>query len=344
MMREVSMLEVNRQAAQPIEYLPQSDFNTTADQVLNEALRAAEAHRRIRYNLHQILQPGVSLLEIIDSVERNTRILLKGERNNGIGFPCGVSLNNCAAHFTLNPGNKDILLKETDILKIDFGAHVNGRIMDSAFTVCFDPKYENLLKATKAATERGLKVIGVDMPVCEVGREINEVFKSYEIELNGNTIPIRPVANLNGHAIEQFRIHGCFSVPPSNNGDTTRVTEGFCAIETFATTGRAVVHEHGECSHFMLASGSTGNKIYNAKNEAVLNVIKKEMGTLPFSPKHVEYYAKDSMTSVKLLSLRKFLDPYPPLYDVDGSMVAQFEHTVYLTENGKTVLTRGDDY
>lgn len=338
------LLQINKPELKPIEFLRQSDFNTTSDQRLNEALRAAEAHRRIRAKLYQIIQPGVSLFKIIETVEESTRTLLEGERNNGIGFPCGVSLNNCAAHFSLNPGNKDIILQESDLLKIDFGAHVNGRIMDSAFTVCFDPKYEELLKATKAATERGLAVIGIDMAVTEIGREINEVFRSFEIELDRKIIPIRPIANLNGHSIEQFKVHGGISIPPVNNGDMSRIKAGFCAVETFATTGRGHVDEKGDCSHFMLNSSFNNNKIYNARNAEVLEIIKKEIGILPFSPRHIDFYTKDSLTSIKLLSLRKFLDPYPPLYDVDRSMVAQFEHTVYLMENGKTILTRGDDY
>lgn len=338
------LVQLNTPQTAPIEFLNQKDFNLTADQRYNEGLRAAEAHRRIRYKLHEILKPGVSLFQIIDSVEGSTRILLRGEKNNGIGFPCGVSLNNCAAHFSLNPGDRDIVLKETDVLKIDFGAHVNGRIMDSAFTVCFDPRYEELLRASKAATERGLKIIGIDMPVCEIGREINEVFRSFEIELNGVMVPIKAVSNLNGHSIEQFKIHGGFSIPPNNNGDNTRITEGYCAIETFATTGRAYVEDCGTSSHFMLNRTSNHAKIYNAKNQAVLDIIKKEVGTLPFSPKHIDYFFKDSLTSIKLLSLRKFLDSYPPLYDSDKSMVAQFEHTVYLTEAGKNIMTRGDDY
>ena len=45
-----------------------------------------------------------------------------------------------------------------DLLKVDFGVHVNGRIVDSAFTVAFNPAYDNLLAAVKAATNTGLKV------------------------------------------------------------------------------------------------------------------------------------------------------------------------------------------
>lgn len=44
----------------------------------------------------------------------------------GIGFPTGVSLNNCAAHYTPNPGDETVLNYD-DVMKIDFGTHVNGR-------------------------------------------------------------------------------------------------------------------------------------------------------------------------------------------------------------------------
>lgn len=340
----MTLVLVNQIEEQPIEFLKPELFKLTNDPILNDALRAAEAHKRIRSVLQPILKPGVSLYDIVETVEKSTRILLAGEKNNGIGFPCGLSLNDCAAHFTLNPGDKDIILKESDVLKIDYGTHSNGRIMDSAFTVCFDHKYEQLLKATQEATKRGLEVIGIDSMVCEIGREISEVFKSFEIELGNKLIPIKPVWNLNGHSIEQYKIHGGVSIPSINNGDVSRIKEGFCAIETFASTGKGEVNDKGESSHFMINSNLPNTKIYNAKNEALLNLIKKEFYTLPFSPRHVEFYSPGSFTGIKLLSLRKFLDPYPPLHDSPNSLVAQFEHTVYLTESGKTIVTKGNDY
>lgn len=44
------------------------------------------------------------------------------------------------------------------MLKVDFGVHVNGRIVDSAFTVAFNPAFDPLLEAVRAATNTGLKV------------------------------------------------------------------------------------------------------------------------------------------------------------------------------------------
>ena len=76
----------------------------------------------------------------------------------GLAFPTGCSLNNCAAHYTPNAGD-DTVLQYDDVCKIDFGTHINGHIIDCAWTVSFNPKYDKLLEAVKAATNAGIKVI-----------------------------------------------------------------------------------------------------------------------------------------------------------------------------------------
>jgi methionine aminopeptidase len=43
-------------------------------------------------------------------------------------------------------------------MKVDFGVHVKGRIVDSAFTMSWDPTYDKLLEAVKAATDTGVRV------------------------------------------------------------------------------------------------------------------------------------------------------------------------------------------
>jgi methionine aminopeptidase len=67
-------------------------------------------------------------------------------------------LNNCAAHYTPNNGDNTILQRD-DVCKIDFGTHVNGRIIDCAWTVAFNPKYDPLLQAVREATNAGIRVI-----------------------------------------------------------------------------------------------------------------------------------------------------------------------------------------
>lgn len=38
------------------------------------------------------------------------------------------------------------------------------------------------------------------------------------------------------------------------------------------------------------------------------------------------------------------IQPYPPLCDIKGSYVSQYEHTILLRPTCKEVLSRGDDF
>ena len=90
---------------------------------------------------------------------------------SGIAFPTGVSRNHIAAHYTSNPMDVTIL-EESDVLKIDIGCQIQGRIIDCAFTVCFDPIYQPLLEASREGTNTGIKCSGIDARFNEIGERI----------------------------------------------------------------------------------------------------------------------------------------------------------------------------
>jgi methionyl aminopeptidase len=98
------------------------------------------------------------LIDLCDKIEAMNRKLVQEDGlKAGIGFPTGCSLNYVAAHYTPNMGDNTVL-QYGDVMKVDFGTHVNGRIVDCAFTVAFDPKFDKLLEAVKDATNTGVKV------------------------------------------------------------------------------------------------------------------------------------------------------------------------------------------
>lgn len=109
--------------------------------------------------------------------------------------------------------------------KIDFGTHINGHLIDSAFTVAFEPKFENLLKATQDATYTGIKVAGIDARLSDVGAAIQEAMESYEVEIDGKVYPVKSIDNLCGHSIEQYRIHAGKTVPCVKGDDPTILME-----------------------------------------------------------------------------------------------------------------------
>lgn len=83
-----------------------------------------------------------------------------------------------AAHYTPNPGDNTVIGYD-DVCKIDFGTHINGRIIDTAFTVAFNPTYDKLLEAVKDATNTGIKEAGIDVRLGDIGAAIQETMESY---------------------------------------------------------------------------------------------------------------------------------------------------------------------
>jgi len=134
------------------------------NEFLSEYRQGAEVHRQVRHWAQKNIKPGQSLTEIAEGIEDGVRSLTghqgleEGDNiKGGMGFPTGLSINHCAAHYTPNAGNKTIL-QQDDVMKVDFGAHIHGRIVDSAFTMTFNPVYDNLLAAVKDGTNTGVRV------------------------------------------------------------------------------------------------------------------------------------------------------------------------------------------
>lgn len=78
----------------------------------------------------------------------------------------------------------------------------------------------------------------------DIGAAIQEAMESYEVEMGGQTLPVKSIRNLNGHDIIQYSIHGGKSVPIVKGGDQTKMEEGeIFAIETFGSTGKGYVRD-----------------------------------------------------------------------------------------------------
>ena len=338
---------------------------------LTEYRLAAETHRQVRQHAKRSIKPGQTLIEIAENIEAGVRALTghKGleegdAMKGGMGFPCGLSLNNCAAHYTPNAGNK-VVLQESDVMKVDFGAHVNGRIVDSAFTVAFQDHYNPLLQAAKDATNAGIAAAGIDVRVSDIGAAVQEVMESFEVELpspaganssaslkaDGKTIgkdtfPVKCIRNLNGHNIDQFRIHGGKSIPiVASSGDQTKMEEGeVFAIETFGSTGKGYVSDDMETSHYArMPDVKAPLRVDSAKR--LLRSIDKNFGTLPWCRRYLDRLGHEKyLLGLNALVSAGIVQDYPPLCDIKGCYTAQFEHTFVLRPTVKEIISRGDDY
>lgn len=324
-------------------------------QLLYDLRRAAECHKIVRRNVQGIIKPGIKILDICNYIENNIKeIFGKNDLKAGVAFPTGVSLNNVICHDTANINDTRIIGKD-DICKIDMGCHVNGMIIDSAFSVAFNPQYEPILEASKQATLKGMQLSGPDAYIYDISKEIKEILNSYEAMINNKVYSIIGIGDIGGHNLERYIIHAgklvlCAPYESKEYKSQRMLENEQFAIETFASTGTGkMVKSTKQSNHYMLNKDNL--RPYKGKLKTINNVynwVKKNRSTLAFCPRWLED-EKMKGINLSLNELARKSNPpiiveYPPLEDIEGSLVSHYEHTIFITENGKEILSHGDDY
>ena len=316
---------------------------------------AGEIHREIRNYARRKAMAGANLWDYANDVEKRGLMICGNPKTPyldiGQAFPLGLSLNHVAAHWTPNDASEGHILTKTDVMKVDVGYHVNGRIVDSAFTVCHDAEKKALIDATVDATNSAIRAAGVDACVSELGDIIEEVICSYELNYKGKTYQINPVRNLSGHTVGDYRVHAGKSIPNcKNSGDNSRMEEGdLFACETFSSTGKGRIHDEGVCSHFMLdpvaAANDVSRNIRSPKARELYNFIRKSYSSLAFAKRWVDAagFTNHALAWRELIT-SGIIQDYPPLADVKDSWTAQTEHTFLVGRRSIEILTAGDDY
>ena len=286
----------------------------------NEVRQAAEAHRQTRKYIQSWVKPGMKMIDICEELEKTGRALInENGLEAGLAFPTGCSRNHVAAHYTPNAGDNTVL-EYDDVVKMDFGTHIKGRIIDCAWTLSFNDKYDPLVKGVQEATETGIRTAGIDARLCDVGAAIQEVMESNEIELDGKVYQVKSIRNLNGHSISPYQIHSGKTVPIIKGGEATIMEENeFYAIETFGSTGKGYVHEDMECSHYMKNFDVGHVPLRLQKSKLLLNTINKNFGTLAFCRRWLDRLGESRyLMALKDLGEKGIVDPYPPLVDIKG--------------------------
>lgn len=319
-------------------------FDQTQNINLEDFRYAGEIHRKVREKIRKILVSGTSYQRIANETENLVRL------NHGqMAFPLGISVNEIMAHDSCLP-NDHRILKNGDILKYDLGVHINGSIIDSAFTMIIGCSQEcnhfylPLLEATCDATYTAISLSGVDARLYEISESIFEVISSYELE---NGMSIKPVQNLGGHNILPYQVHGgklILSVPNEIQKNTKMNLGEIYAIETFATTGTGnpINLDLSKCSHFMVNNVNSKN-FKNIKNPIVEWSMRTNYG-LPFTQRWIER-SKRNIEWKKFINNDNQIVAYPPLSDIDGSMTSQLEHTIFIGDGHVEILSLGvDDY
>ena len=152
------------------------------EELLKEKLEnhrlAGNISKEIAPKAKEMVKIGAKLFDICENIE--SMILDKVGDKGGIGFPCNVSINNIAAHYSSPPGDETVI-KDGDVVKVDYGIHIDGFISDYAFSVSFNPEYDNLVIASREAVDAVLEAAGPGVKTNELGKIASNHFPSTRI-------------------------------------------------------------------------------------------------------------------------------------------------------------------
>lgn len=275
-----------------------------------------------------LIKPGVSFLEVANLVES---MILK--RKAGLAFPVNISINEGAAHYS--PRHDDTLIfKKGNVVKLDVGAHIDGYIADTATTVEVETNnYSNMIKASNDALDNAIGLVKAGVDFSEIGKIVEGTIKSYGY---------KPINNLSGHSLEQYKLHSGMSVPNvSNTHSKIKPKEGdVLAIEPFATNGEGRVVS-GRGSNIYLCNKSFRSKlIRDNKSKNLFDKLMVEFKTLPFAQRWCEdLFPNGGNLALKKLSFLGLIKHYPQLIEAKGGTVTQKEHTVIVKEDGCETTT-----
>lgn len=317
---------------------------------LVDAIKSANVHKKVGNYIRNLIKPGYTLKDIAILIENKIKDEISYDSNNpiekGIAFPIGLSVNNCAAHYTPNYNEIDIVLKDDDIIKIDYGVHINGTIIDSAFTLSFDTKYDEFINISRNLTNYAVSLCGPDVILGEIGRDIEEYIKSKEINIDGKIHKLQTMSDLSGHMIAQYEIHAGKAVPNIGIIYPLRMKEyEYYAIEPFITTGNGKSILKEPTSHYMLTKNHN-TKTLNNDEFVLYDIIQKNYSTLPFCQRWLYELNNiiDHDNLLNNLNKKNIINKYPPIYDIKNSIISQFEHTIFIKENGIINLTKNNYY
>lgn len=270
---------------------------------------------------------GKTVYEICEEVENE--IIKRGAK---CAFPVNTSINEIAAHYTAEP-NDPLMVKDTDLIKIDLGAQINGFIADTAVTVCYDPEFDGLVQAAEDALANAMSMVKVGVKASDIGRTIETTIKQ---------MGFKPIANLSGHSLEQYTIHAGKSIPNiwSIGGFSLSENTAY-ACEPFVTTGEGGGFvRNGQIKNIFAINSRKKTKNENA--DKLLDFIWENFNMLPFALRWItkSWDEKEARETLDFLVKKKAVQAYPVLVEVNEQRVAQAEHTFIPNLNGATITTR----
>lgn len=290
----------------------------------DQYLKAGEITRKAKAESRDIIKQGAKYVDIAKFIESKIK-----EYGGAPAFPVNISVNNISAHYTPTIDDTKTFAKG-DYVKVDIGAHVDGYISDTAFTVKVGESDDDLIIASKEALSAAIEMIRPGVRTNEIGRVINETITGYGF---------KPIENLTGHGLDRYLTHSSPSIPNVDTGQGVALKEGdIIAIEPFATDGAGRVMDDEQ---YLIFKYLADRPIRLPLARKVMQTIKRNYSNLPFAQRWLSeiYTKRKTEFALKYLVRSSSIYAYSVLKEMDGGNVSQAEHSMIITADGAEVYT-----
>jgi len=259
----------------------------------------------------------------------------------GIAFPCCITLNELAAHFSPCPDDS-VKLANEDLVKIELGAHIDGFAANAAHTIVVGGKSKGrqsdvILAAWNAfkAAARTLKVGGLNQ---DVTTKIGEVCEAYDVQ---------PVQGVLSHKMKKHLNDGneCIinkETPEQRVEDWEFAPGDIFALDVYVSTGEGMPKEVDLRTTVFKREME---QVYNLKSKharAFFHIVNSKYPTLPFSIRGFEDLT-GAKVGVKECLTHELLMDYPVLGEKKGEFIAQFKATIAVQPKSIAILCGGRD-
>src|SRR4030067_1082886 len=243
-------------------------MNYTDEEILEKFRSSGKILRETREEMKTHVHEGMPIIQVCEKAENIIR-----SKGGKPAFPCNVSINEVAAHYT-SPPNDKARIPERAVAKVDLGVHVDGYVTDTAFTACFNPDYRRMAATAEHRLRTAVENIHAELTTSKLGAIIEKAIKNRGF---------KPIANLTGHSVGRYLIHAGTSIPNVAQLSFTKVKAGeVYAIEPFVTLPEAEgrVEDGSEVTIFRLVKAKSVPSPY-AKQ--LFKHLENNFKTLPFA-------------------------------------------------------------
>jgi curved DNA binding protein len=304
----------------------------TAGEIVNDALK----------HIKTLCVAGASIIDVCTAgdayIVQRTDAIYKSDKKmtKGIGFPVCVSVNHIVGHYSpLADANKNQVLQDKDLVKIDLGVHIDGYVAVGACTVylnggaAIEGEVANLMKACDTAAKLAVRMLtegGTNTAITDMFGKVSAAFG------------VNMVQGVLSHELARHSIDGAKCILSKEDKDQKVDEVKFNTNEVYALdivmcTGEGKPKESEERTTVYKRNQDTTYKLKMKGSREVFSEIGKKFPTFPFSIRSVSEQGKVRFGIVECQT-HGLVAPYPVLVEQKGTLVCHVKLTAAILANG----------